>query len=273
MASVAASQPRRWFGVAPSGVAPGLAVSYLSLMVLLPLAALFWQAQGAGWHAFLQSIQSPESEAAIRLTMVAALVVVGINAVFGTVVAWVLVRDDMPGKSILNALVDLPFALPTIVAGLTLLTLYGPQSPIGLDVTYTRIAVAMAMLFETLPFVVRSVQPVLMELERDVEEAAASLGATRFTVFRRIIVPSILPAVLSGGALAFAKAVGEFGAVQLLSGNIPFRTEVASVNIFGLIESNDPTAAAALSILLLSLSFGVLLVMGAAQRWGSRHAG
>ena len=271
--SVAASHPRRWFGGAPSGVAPGLAVSYLSLTVLLPVAALFWQAQRAGWPSFARAIQSPESVAAIKLTLGAAIAVVAINAIFGTIVAWVLVRDDMPGTPILNALVDLPFALPTIVAGLTLLTLYGPQSPIGLDITYTRVAVAMAMLFETLPFVVRSVQPVLLELERDVEEAAASLGATRFVVFRRIIIPSIMPAVLSGGALAFAKAVGEFGAVQLLSGNIPFHTEVASVNIFGLIESNDPTAAAALSLLLLSLSLGVLLAMGAAQRFGARHAG
>lgn len=241
-------------------------------MVMLPLAALFWRAQSAGWAAFARAIGSAESQAAIELTIAAALAVVAVNAVFGTIVAWVLVRDDPPGANVLNALVDLPFALPTIVAGLTLLTLYGPHSPLGLDVTYTRVAVAMAMLFETLPFVVRSVQPVLIELEREVEEAAACLGATRFVVFRRIVAPAILPAVLSGGALAFAKAVGEFGAVQLLSGNIPFHTEVASVNIFGLIESDEPTAAAALSIVLLSLSLGVLLVMGALQRRGSRHA-
>lgn len=275
MASLAVERPRRWrAGRAPAGgVAPGIAVSYLSLMVLLPVAGLAWEAQRAGWGSFMRSIQAPESQAAIGLTLTAALVVVVINALFGTILALVLTRDDMPGRWALNALVDLPFALPTIVAGLTLLTLYGPASPIGLNVTYTRIAVGLAMLFETLPFVVRSVQPVLAELEPEAEEAAALLGANRVAVFRRIILPAILPAILSGGALAFAKAVGEFGAVQLLSGNLPFHTEVASVNIFGLIESDQPAAAAAVSILLLSISLCVLLVIDVARRWGARHVG
>jgi sulfate transport system permease protein len=199
--------------------------------------------------------------------------VVGINAVFGTLVAWVLVRADFRGKSVLNSLIDLPFALPTIVAGLTLLTLYGPQSPIGVNWTYTRAAVVLALLFETLPFVIRSVQPVLIELDREVEEAAASLGASQLTVFRRIVLPTLMPAILSGGALAFARAIGEFGSVVMLSGNVPFSTEVASVHIFAQIQSDNRQGAAALSIVLLVLSLSMLLLMSWLQRRGERHAG
>ena len=163
-----------------------------------------------------------------------------INAVMGTAIAWVLVRDRFPGKSIVNAVIDLPFALPTIVAGLVLLALYGPESPIGIDVAYTRTAVVLALLFVTLPFVVRSVQPVLLELDREMEEAAESLGARPFGVFRRIVFPNLLPAILSGVALSFARAVGEFGSVVLISGNIPFDTQVSAVDIFGQIETNNP---------------------------------
>ena len=168
-----------------------------------------------------------------------------INAVAGTVVAWVLVRDSFRGKSLVNALIDLPFALPTIVAGLTLLALYGPRSPIGVNVAYTTAALVLALLFVTLPFVVRTVQPVLLELDRDMEEAAQSLGATPFQTFRRVVFPNLFPAILSGTALGFARALGEFGAVVLISGNQPFKTEVASVYIFGQIESDNVTGAAA----------------------------
>ena len=182
-----------------------------------------------------------------------------INAVVGTVIAWVLVRDDFPGKTVVNALIDLPFALPTIVAGLTLLALYGPKGPFGVNLAYTRGAVLLALLFVTLPFVVRSVQPVLIELDRDVEEAASSLGAGGFTVFRRIVLPNLLPAIISGAGLAFARAIGEFGSVVLISGNIPFKTQIASVRIFGLIESGDSGGAAAVSVVLL-----LHLVRGAA---------
>jgi sulfate/thiosulfate transport system permease protein len=200
-------------------------------------------------------------------------VVVAINAVAGTLVAWVLVRDDFRGKSIVNSLIDLPFALPTIVAGLTLLALYGPKGPVGINVAYTRAAVVLALLFVTLPFVVRAVQPVLMELDREMEEAAASLGARPLAIFRRVILPNLAPAILAGSALGFARSIGEFGSVVLISGNIPFKTEVASVHIFSQIESDDVTGAAAVSVLLLVISFLALLAMDAVLRWRSKHEG
>jgi sulfate transport system permease protein len=258
-------------GGAPSGVAPGLAITYLSLIVLLPLAALAWVTGKGGWESFKTAVTAPDAVAAIKLTLVVSLLVVLINGFFGTLVAWVMVRDEFRGKAFVNSLIDLPFALPTIVAGLTLLTLYGPDSPIGINVAYTRTAVLLALLFETLPFVIRSVQPVLLEMDREVEDAAGSLGATRFTVFRRVILPTILPAIVSGAALAFARAIGEFGSVVLMSGNIPFSTEVASVHIFAQVQSDNPDGAAALAVLMLGLALGILLAMGALERWGSRH--
>lgn len=194
-----------------------------------------------------------------------------INAVTGTLIAWVLVRDSFRGKAMVNSLIDLPFALPTIVAGLTLLALYGPKGPIGINVAYTRAAIVLALLFVTLPFVVRSVQPVLLELDRDMEEAAASLGASSLSIFRRIVLPNLMPAILSGVALAFARSIGEFGSVILISGNIPFKTEVASVHIFSQIESDDVTGAAAVSVLLLVISFVSLLAIDTFRKWGSKH--
>jgi sulfate transport system permease protein len=183
----------------------------------------------------------------------------------------VLVRDSFTGQGAVNAVIDLPFALPTIVAGLTLLSLYGPQSPVGVNVAYTRWAVFLALLFVTLPFVVRTVQPVLHELDREMEEAAASLGARPPQIFRRIVLPTVAPAILSGVALAFARAVGEFGSVVLISGNLPYKTEVAAVFIFGQLESGNLEGAAAVSVLLLAISFAVLLGIGAIRRWVTRH--
>ncbi len=256
--------PRARRSAAP-GLAIGLSTLYLSLIVLLPLAALAWRAHG--WDA----ITSPQAVSALKLTVVASLVVALINAVAGTAIAWTLVRDRFFGQSFVNALVDLPFALPTIVAGLTLLALYGPKSPAGIDVAFTRWAILLALLFVTLPFVVRTVQPVLLELDTEMEDAAASLGASRFGTFRRVILPNILPAILSGVALAFARAIGEFGAVVLISGNLPFKTEVVSVYVFGRIESGDSGGAAAASVVILALSFGVLLAIGGVRRWTTRH--
>jgi sulfate/thiosulfate transport system permease protein len=207
------------------------------------------------------------------VTLGLSIAVVAINAVSGTVIAWVLVRDSFPGKTLLNSVIDLPFALPTIVAGLTLLALYGPRGPLGVNIAYTRLAVLVALLFVTLPFVVRTVQPVLIELDREMEEAAASLGAGRASIFARIIFPNLFPAILSGVALAFARAVGEFGAVVLISGNIPFDTEVSSVYIFGQIESDNVTGAAAVSVVLLVISFVALLGIGGIRRWATRHDG
>jgi sulfate transport system permease protein len=220
-----------------------------------------------GLGAFWSAVVEPEALAALRLSLLAALAVAAANAVAGTLVAWVLVRDDFRGRGVVNALIDLPFALPTIVAGLTLMALYGPDGPAGINVVGTQWAVVLALLFVTLPFVVRSVQPVLLELDRDVEEAAASLGATGWQTFRRIVLPSLRPAIVSGAGLAFARGIGEFGAVVLIAGNVPFETQVAPVYIFGQVQSDAPVAAAAVSVVLLVLSLGVLLVIRRAGRW------
>jgi sulfate transport system permease protein len=254
-------------------LARGLATAYLSLIVLLPLAALVWSSRADGLGAFWRDATRPEAASALKLTLGVAAVCALVNAVMGTAIAWTLVRDRFPGKGVVDALIDLPFALPTIVAGLTLLALYGPGGPFGVDLAFTRTAVLLALLFVTLPFVVRAVQPVLLELDTEMEEAAASLGAGSFAIFRRIVFPNLLPAILSGVALAFARAVGEFGAVVLISGNLPFKTEVASVYIFGRLQSGDENGAAAVSVMLLAIALGVLLAIGAFRRWRTRHDG
>jgi sulfate/thiosulfate transport system permease protein len=250
----------------------GIATLYLSVIVLLPLAAVFAKAGEHGISAAFDVITSKEALATLELTVGVSLVVTAINAVFGTIIAWVLVRDEFPGKRVINAIIDLPFALPTIVAGLTLLTLYGARGPFGFDISGTRIAVAVALLFVTLPFVVRTVQPVLMELDPEAEEAAASLGAGSFTTFRKVILPNLTPAILAGVALAFARAIGEFGSVVLISGNLPFKTEVASVYIFGQIESGGVSGAAAVSVVLLVIALVVLTAINLLSRWSLRHA-
>jgi sulfate transport system permease protein len=251
---------------------PGLAALYLGLIVLLPSAALVWQSVGLGLDSFVAAITAPQAVAAIQLTFVMSLIVVLINAVMGTLIAWVLVRDEFPGKRIVEGFIDLPFALPTIVTGLTLLTLYGPKSPFGVNIAYQPISILVALLFVTLPFMVRSVQPVLLELDRDMEEAAASLGASATTVLRRIILPNLVPAILTGAALSFARCMGEFGSVVLISGNIPQKTEVASVYIKGLIEGDRPGAAAAVSIVLLLFSLLLLTAFDLIRRRISRHS-
>jgi sulfate/thiosulfate transport system permease protein len=245
--------------------------TFLTVVVVLPLAALTWESTKDGAGGFWDSISSPEAVAALKLTIGASLVVSLINAVLGTVTAWVLVRDDFRGKSLVNAIIDLPFALPTIVAGLVLLALYGPRSPIGIDVAYTRTAIVLALMFVTLPFVVRTVQPVLQELDHEMEEAARSLGASERATFRRIVLPNILPGILSGVAMAFAKAVGEFGSLVIITGNLPYKTEVSSVYVFGRIESGDASGAAAAAVVLLTLSFVVLLGIGAFRHFATRH--
>jgi sulfate transport system permease protein len=237
----------------------------MSVIVLIPLAAVAVKAFAQGPGSFLDEVTNKVALTALTETIIASLVVAGIGAVMGTLVAWVLVRDRFPGKRILNALIDLPFALPTIVVGLTLLALYGPGSPLGVHLAYTRAAVIMALLFVTFPFVVRSVQPVLIELDREVEEAAASLGANNSTTFRKVILPALKPAILSGAALAFARSVGEIGSLVLVVGKV----QIASIVIFADIESDAPQAAASLSIVLLALSLLVLLVL---KRLGGRVA-
>ena len=246
-------------------------MSYLSIVALIPLAAVVLTSLENGPDSFWTAVSSPQAVAALKLTLIASVVVVLINAVFGTLIAWVLVRDEFPGKSIVNSLIDLPFALPTIVAGLTLLALYGPDSPVGVNVAFTRAAVVMALLFVTLPFVVRAVQPVLLELDRDMEHAAESLGASRMTVFRRIILPNLTPAIIAGAGLAFARAVGEYGSLVLITGNLPFKTEAASVFIFSRVESDDPMGAAAVSVVLLVVALVVLLIFGWLSKRALRH--
>jgi len=249
----------------------GLALGYLSIVALIPLAAVVSKSFENGIDSFWNAVTSPQAVASLKLTLGASLVVVLINVAFGTLIAWVLVRDEFPGKSVVNSLIDLPFALPTIVAGLTLLAFYGPDSPVGINVAFTRTAVVMALLFVTLPFVVRAVQPVLLELDREMEQAAESLGASRATVFRRIILPNLTPAILAGAGLAFARAVGEFGSLVLITGNIPFKTQAASVFIFSMVESDNPVAASAVSVVLLVIALAVLLVFGYFSKRALRH--
>jgi sulfate/thiosulfate transport system permease protein len=250
----------------------GIVLTWLSLIVLIPLGAVVLRSTDDGLSAFWNAISEPEAVAAIKLTVIASLIIVAINAVMGTLIAWVMVRDDFRGKRLVNSVIDLPFALPTIVAGLTLLALYGEDSPVGISVTYTRIAVGLALLFVTLPFVIRAVQPVLHEIDEEMEEAAASLGASNTRIFRSIILPNLTPAIVAGCALAFARAIGEFGSLVLITGNIPFDTQVASVYIFGRIESDNTTAAAAVSVLLLVIAVLVLFTLNLFVRWRSRHA-
>jgi sulfate/thiosulfate transport system permease protein len=257
-------------GRASTTLSVGVISTYLIVVVVLPIAALVWESKRDGAHAFWQTISSPEALGALKLTFGAAFVVVLINAVLGTITAWVLVRDDFRGKSLVNSVIDLPFALPTIVAGLTLLALYGPRSPVGINVAFTRTAIVLALCFVTLPFVIRTVQPVLLELDVEMEEAARSLGAGQFTVFRRIVLPNILPGILSGAVLAFARALGEIGSIVLVAGS-SLHTEVASVFIFNVIQDGESAAASAVAIVLLGAAFVVLLAIGALRFYFTRH--
>jgi sulfate/thiosulfate transport system permease protein len=243
-----------------------MATLYMSVIVLIPLAAVAVKAFSQGTSTLWQSITSTVALQALAVTMGSSLLVAAIGAVMGTLIAWVLVRDQFPGKRVVNALIDLPFALPTIVAGLTLIALYGPESPVGIRLAYARGAVLVALLFVTLPFVVRAVQPVLLELDPEVEEAASSLGASNLTTLRRIVLPALRPAIISGTALAFARAVGEFGSLVLIAGKV----QIASIVIYADIENGDPQSAASLSVVLLVVSLLVLVLL---RRLGARGAG
>lgn len=247
----------------------GVAVLWLSLIVLLPLAAIVLTSAEGGWSAFWSAVSSPSALASFKVTLVISTVVTVVNVAFGLLIAWVLVRDDFPLKRLVDAIIDLPFALPTIVASLVLLSLYGPGSPVGIHIQHTAWGVALALAFVTLPFVVRAVQPVLLELDHEVEEAAASLGANNATIFLKVILPALAPALLSGAGLAFSRAIGEFGSIVLIGGAIPGETEVSSQWIRTLIENDDRVGAAAISIVLLLISFVVLLVL---RHFGAKAA-
>ncbi|MFL6162271.1 MAG: sulfate ABC transporter permease subunit CysT [Jatrophihabitantaceae bacterium] len=255
-----------------AGTGLGLALLWLSILVLLPLAAVLAKGFGDGWSGLVRAVTNREAVSAIRLTVLCSLGVSAVNAVLGTVIAWVLVRDDFVGKRVLEVLIDIPFALPTIVAGLVLLSLYGPDSPVGYNAYATQPGIVLALLFVTLPFVVRTVQPVLLALETDAEEAARSLGAGALTSFRRIVLPALLPAILSGSALAFGRAIGEYGSVVLISGQLQYRTEVASQYIYKQVQNDDLAAAAATAVVLLMISVLVLAALGLLRRWAARRA-
>ncbi|MEZ0381653.1 sulfate ABC transporter permease subunit CysT [Mycobacterium sp. pW045] len=256
-------EPPVYTGLHREGVSlrVGAAVVWLSLIVLAPLAAVSWQAAGGGWQAFRLAVTSHAALESFRVTLTIATGVTVVNLAFGLLIAWVLVRDDFVGKRFIDVIIDLPFALPTIVASLVMLALYGPASPVNVHLQHTAWGVGLALAFVTLPFVVRAVQPVLLEIDREVEEAAASLGASGATIFRSVILPSLTPALLTGAGLAFSRAIGEFGSVVLIGGAVPGKTEVSSQWIRTLIENDDRTGAAAISLVLLTVSFLVLLAL------------
>lgn len=254
-----------------SGIGLGVALVWFSILVLIPLAAVIGAASAGGWDNFWDTLTDAQTFAALRLTVVEALLVTLANAVIGTVVAWVLVRDQFFGKRILDVVIDIPFALPTIVAGLILLSLWGPDSPVGVNIVNTRQGIFLALLFVTLPFVVRTVQPVLIELDADVEEAAASLGASRFTTFRRIILPSLVPAIAAGSSLGFARAISEFGSLVLISGNTPYETEVASLKILKFLEGDNQDGAAAVAVLLLVVAVVTIVALDVISRRVARR--
>jgi sulfate transport system permease protein len=259
------------------GISLGYALAYLGLIVLLPLAALAWKASGIGFEGLLRLLSSPRTLAALRLSVVGAVVAALVNAVIGLLVGWVLVRYRFPGRRLFDALVDLPFALPTAVAGIALTTLYAPNGwlgqwlePLGIKVAYTPLGVFVAMVFVGFPFVVRTLQPVLASLELDVEEAAESLGAQRWQTFFRVILPMLAPALLTGFALALARAVGEYGSVIFIAGNIPMRSEIAPLLIVQKLEQFDYAGAAALGVAMLTISFALLVLVSLLQRWSHR---
>jgi sulfate transport system permease protein len=249
-----------------------LGALFISAIVLLPLLAVATTSLNDGVAGFWDAITKPQAKAALEFTIVISFLVTLVNAFMGTLIAWVLVRDEFRGKRFVNAIIDLPFALPTIVAGLTLLALYGPKSPLGINIAYTRVGVGLALLFVTLPFVVRSVQPVLISFDREMEDAAASLGAGPWTTFRRVVLPNLRGAMLAGCALSFGRALGEFGSVVLIAGNLPFKTEVAPVYLFGQIENDNLQGAAAVSMVLLAASLLLIVSIGVLARKGE-HSG
>jgi sulfate transport system permease protein len=260
------------------GLALGITVAWLSLVVLVPLAALFIRAGGLGPAGLWAVATDPRVLAALELSFGAALVASLLNLVMGGVVAWALVRYEFPLKRLLDAVVDLPFALPTAVAGIALASLYAPNGwvgqllePLGLKVAFTPAGVVVALMFVGLPFVVRTVQPVLQDLEADVEEAAATLGANRRQTFRRVILPAIAPAMLTGFALAFARSVGEYGSVIFIAGNLPYVSEIAPLLIIIRLEEFDYTGATAVAAIMLTLSFAMLLAINLLQAWSRRH--
>lgn len=252
----------------------GYTLLYLSLIVLIPITTLFFKSATGGWQAFLDTVLSARVLYSYRLTLGVALIAAGVNVMFGFLVAWVFVRYDFPFKRLFNTLIDLPFALPTAVAGITLTALYAPNGPVGaflatlgIKAAFTPLGIVIALIFISFPFVVRTVEPVLADLDRDMEEAAACLGASRLETFRRIIFPAVLPAVLTGFALSFARALGEYGSVVFISGNMPFKTEITPLLIITKLEQYDTVGATSIAVVMLVISFFILLSLNLIQWW------
>ena len=252
-------------------------VFYLSLIVLIPLSALFLKAATGTWAEFFKTLSDPRVIASFEVSFLTSFIAAGINVIFGLLVAWVLVRYEFPGRALIDAVVDLPFALPTAVAGIALCAIYAPNgwlgslfAPLGIKIAYTRIGITIALIFIGLPFVVRTVQPVLQDLDLEIEEAASSLGADRLQTFWRVILPSLAPALLTGFALSFARALGEFGSVVFISGNSPGHTEIVPLLIYTKLEEYDYVGATAIAVVMLLISFSTLLVINYLQSWNSR---
>jgi sulfate transport system permease protein len=260
------------------GLSLGVTVLYLSLMVLIPFSTIFLKTATLGWSGMWHAVTDERVVASVRLSLSASLVAAMINSVFGLLVAWVLVRYQFFGKKIVDGLVDLPFALPTAVAGIALTTIYsengwigGPLSTLGIKAAFTPLGIVIALTFIGLPLAVRTIQPVLEDLNVEIEEAAASLGATRWQSFLRVILPELVPSLITGFALAFARALGEYGSVVFISGNMPFRTEISPLLIMTKLEQYDYAGAAAIAVVMLLISFAVLLGVNLTQRWASRR--
>ncbi len=258
----------------------GITVAWLSLVILIPLSTLFLKVAHLGWPAFVQVVTDPEAVAAYRLSFSLSAAAAGINVIFGALIAWVLVRCPFPGRRIVDGLVDLPFALPTAVAGITLTTVYAPNGLLGavlarhgIQAAYAPLGIVIALVFVGMPFVVRTVQPVLEDFDSEAEEAAASLGASRLQVVRRVLLPALVPSLLTGFALAFARSLGEYGSVVFIAGNIPMKTEIAPFLIMSKLEQFDYPGASAIAVVLLLLSFVALLIINGLQRWSGRRSG
>jgi len=262
------------------GLSLGFTIAYLSLIVLIPLSAVFIKSLGVGWDGLWEILSSERSLKSLQLSFTTALIAALINVIFGFLLAWCLVRYSFPGKRIVDALVDLPFALPTAVAGIALTSLYASTGwigqllePLGIKIAYTSLGITLALIFIGIPFVVRTVQPVLSDLETELEEAASALGANRFQIVTKIILPILFPALLTGFALAFARGVGEYGSVIFIAGNIPYETEIAPLMIITRLEEYDYAGATTIAVVMLIISFFILLLINLIQAWASRRIG
>ncbi|OHV75989.1 sulfate ABC transporter permease subunit CysT [Rhizobium sp. LCM 4573] len=280
-----AAAPVRWRLKQPSiipgfGVTLGFSLAYLSLIILIPIAGLLWRTAGLGWEGFLAILADRRTQDALYISFGTAFVAALVNVVFGVIVAWILTRYDFPGRRLIDAMVDLPFALPTAVAGIALAALYAPNGwigslfmPFGLRIAFTPLGIVVALIFIGLPFVVRTVQPVMEEIDKEVEEAAATLGANRFQIIFKVILPGLTPAILTGFALAFARGVGEYGSVIFIAGNIPYISEIAPLLIVIRLEEFNYAGATAVATIMLLISFAMLFFINLVQAWSRRRYG